>query len=228
MIRVVALLATSADPGPAGTFRRRVQDVGDDIAKRVAVGQVRVAFVTANGPTETSSTLSVETSQFAAVLEILLNHSDDYAEALAALDGLARRLGPELDRARSTILAGDEEIVVEGQGALQIHVALARPTTLSVEEFHACWREEFGPLAATTPHMAGYRQVHVSRENTEFAARAAGLPFRDFDGIAIEWFPSPAKLQEAATWSEESTEHVRLRQHFIDEPRSPSLLSDNV
>jgi hypothetical protein len=228
MIRIVALIAPGVERSRA-VLARRVAEAAAQIERRASgVGRVEYAIETTEGPERTASSLSVETSQFVAVVEVLVPNHADLEEAVSALHGLDASLATVTNAAQSVVVVGTEHEIVPGSGELQIHVALRRNPSIDHDEYLRIWSTEFAPLAATTPHIAGYRQIWTLFEASAHAASIAGFGTSEVDGIALEWFPSAELLQEAAVWSEESRSHVEIRQRLLDEPEARSLLSDNA
>ena len=67
---------------------------------------------------------------------------------------------------------------------------LKRRPGMSPEEFHRYWREEHGPLVASTnsaTHVTRYEQNH--RSLSSYAADPDG-----FDGVTEQWFTSDAEF----------------------------------
>jgi hypothetical protein len=227
VIRFVTLLA-----GGSGTPRddlvERIDAEARSIASRLgARGSVRRAFVILEEPALAGGDFSIGISDFDAVLEALLPAEDDLDRALECFSGLATRLSDSVDPSRSAAIVGTDHLIVEGMGAMQVHVALRRLSSLTHEAFSAFWRDEFAPVVRTTPNLVGYRQVHAHAGVSTDAANATGLADQGFDGVAVEWFPSIPLLQDAAVWSDELEAHLATRRRFLDLPRSRSLLSDN-
>jgi uncharacterized protein (TIGR02118 family) len=107
-------------------------------------------------------------------------------------------VGPDeqelLDLDGLIVLFTDEEEVILDNRARQTRPAtklaclVKRKPGMSVDDFHRRWREVHGPLNRDIPSVARYflryEQNHRARKDYE----RAGGP--DFDGAAIEWFPS--------------------------------------
>lgn len=75
-------------------------------------------------------------------------------------------------------------------GVVKLICFLRRKDGLSAEEFHRYWREQHGPLVASTKsgsHVVRYEQNH--RAPSDYRRPAPpGLP--DYDGVTEQWFRS--------------------------------------
>jgi hypothetical protein len=202
MMRFVTLLV--ATPGRGASLAERVEQEAKGVALHLdGHGQVRCAF-----------SLETQRSTFDAVLEVLQPDENDLGPTLAAFDGLAGRLGGDVDPTQSAAVVGTEHVIVEGMGAIQIHACLMRSPALTVEAFRTFWRTEFAPSAKDAPHMAGYRQVHADAAASKEAASRAGVRIDDFDGLAVEWFRSSKGLQEASAWSDQQFSRTNALEKF--------------
>ncbi len=141
--------------------------------------------------------LPVDASSFDIVLTARTSHPGDPADLVDAAAQLMAGLDALVDRERSAAVVGTEHVVVEGGGAVEFFYCIARKKQLSHEAFSDFWLNTFTAHSRHTPGKAGYNQVHADVDLTASAARAAGVTLDDFDGIAIEWFPSLDAFLEA-------------------------------
>jgi EthD domain len=101
------------------------------------------------------------------------------------LDALAEKFAAALDRERSSVVVGDELIVVPGEQPLILAMALRRREELSRTEFQRYWSTTHAALGREVPGSQGYRQLHTDSAATSEARRILGLNGPDFDGVAL-------------------------------------------
>jgi uncharacterized protein (TIGR02118 family) len=108
------------------------------------------------------------------------------------------RIAPDedvlLDRAGLIwILADEEEVVIPGperrdDAVIKLICMVKRRPGMTIEEFHHHWRTVHSPLNCNTPsisrHFVRYERNHRNRHDY---GREGGS---DFDGTAVEWYPS--------------------------------------
>jgi hypothetical protein len=136
-------------------------------------------------------------------LEIRLSEPVDEAAVLAALDGLAERLGPAVDRGSSCVAAGRADTIIEGGGPVRLFYCFRRLGSLSHDEFSRYWRHRLVEHTTKTPAKTGYQQLHVDLALSSTIAEAAGVAVDDFDGVALEWYPDVEGLMTAVRWASE-------------------------
>jgi uncharacterized protein (TIGR02118 family) len=111
---------------------------------------------------------------------------------------------------------------------------LRRRAELSVEEFHAYWRQQHAPLVASHADALGIRryvQLHAmdSPLGAAVAASRGCAPTR-WDGIALVWFDSEDALARAAATPEGQAAGAALledEKEFLDLARCELFLSDD-
>ena len=130
-----------------------------------------------------SNTVSV--SAFDAVLEV----TSPQPISPSALAGLADRLGSLIDPSRSTVHVGIDHRLMDGGGAIELFFGLRSVPDASRGEFHEWWLHQLVAHTMHTPGKTGYRQVHADAVAGAALADAAGLPFEDLDGVAVEIYP---------------------------------------
>lgn len=112
---------------------------------------------------------------------------------------------------------------------------LRRLPGLSLDDFHARWRDEHGPLVASVQQHLGivrYTQSHRLEDplNERMAAARGGME-EPYDGVAELWFASEAAFVAAGRTSAGKAAGARLLEdeaQFIDLPRSPLWLAHDL
>lgn len=127
---------------------------------------------------------AVTVTAFDAALEVAL---DAPARALDAVARLAARAGADADR--STVVVGDDHVLMEGAGSIELFFGLRRVAGTTRDEFHHWWLHELTAHTMSTPGKVGYRQVHADAALGAQLAAAAGVAFDDLDGVAVEIYP---------------------------------------
>ena len=101
--------------------------------------------------------------------------------ALLDLDGIA------------WILTEREEVVIPGpeernEPVVKLVCMVKRRPGMAIDEFHRHWRTVHSPLNCDTPSIARYfvRYERNHRARADYARPGAA----DFDGTAVEWYPS--------------------------------------
>jgi hypothetical protein len=150
---------------------------------------------------------------FTAVLEVSCAAADGYDELTGSVDGIAGRLGPLVERERSFAVAGTDVVILDGGGPVQLFYCMRRSGDTSHDAFCEFWAQQHTKIATTTPGLTGYRQLHADLERSRAASAAAGVPYTEIDGVALEWFRSmegfvsavggPAEFTTAAKASEQ-------------------------
>ena len=91
------------------------------------------------------------------------------------------------------ILTDQEEVVVAGperrdDSVIKLICMVKRRPGMSVDDFHHHWRTVHSPLNCNTPSIAQYfvRYERNHRNDADYQRPGAS----DFDGTAVEWYPS--------------------------------------
>ncbi len=137
------------------------------------------------------------------VLEIQVDDPVDHGAVTGALDGLADRLGPAIDRGSSCVVAGTADTIIAGGGPVQLFYCFRRLGSISHDEFSGYWRHRLVEHTTKTPSKTGYQQLHVDLALSSALARAVGVSVDDFDGVALEWYPDVEGLMTAVRWASE-------------------------
>jgi hypothetical protein len=125
-----------------------------------------------------------------AVIEVTLPEGDALERLLTGAAGLGRDLDGMIDPAQSTLMVGMAYLVIAGDANIFVALGARRDPAIRVEDMRHWWLNQHAPLVKKTirPPPAGYEQLHVDRELSEQACRAAGLawePFDLFDSINV-------------------------------------------
>jgi hypothetical protein len=159
----------------------------------------------------------VQITSFDAVLEVSLLGAMTADLLIDTVGGLADRLGPAIDPARSAAVLGADHPIIDGDGALQIFVCLRRMPPLSHDAFCDYWRNDLVRHTTKTPGKCGYRQLHADPLLTARAAAAAGVAIDDVDGVALEFYPDVDGLYAATEWaSQPDSAMIRSETQMID------------
>jgi uncharacterized protein (TIGR02118 family) len=91
------------------------------------------------------------------------------------------------------ILTDQEEVVVAGperrdDSVIKLICMVKRRPGMSIDDFHHHWRTVHSPLNCNTPSIAQYfvRYERNHRNDADYQRPGAS----DFDGAAVEWYPS--------------------------------------
>lgn len=98
-----------------------------------------------------------------------------------------------------------------------------RKPGMSEEDFHRYWREQHGPLVASTKsgqHALRYEQNHR-------AAGQAALGPSDYDGVTIQWFDSVADFQ-ASVAEDDYPKIAADMDNFLDVNSLVWMLTDDA
>lgn len=145
---------------------------------------------------------------------------------VAAVDGLASRLGDALDAAASTALVGVEHLIVGATGApVRYQYLMRRRPDFTHDAYLKRYREGHAPFGVRTPGHLGYVQVHVDPEASARAAGASGLGVCDFDSVSELHLASVGAFLRALAGSSIGPEAIADEEHFVDRPRSFDLAS---
>jgi hypothetical protein len=164
-------------------------------------------------------------SEWTAVLEF----HGDVKWFVAELAGLADRLGPTVDAARSAAVLGTDHIIFErpldpSVPPVKMYYALFGYDGYDPEEFARMWRDGHAPLVHSSPYQVTYHQLHGDSESTAAACAAAGLGITDIAGVAHEEFANKEALAAAAIDPELAQERDDVGL-FADRERSRGLLT---
>ena len=90
------------------------------------------------------------------------------------------------------MLTEEEEVMIPGPDRrsgteAKLHCLVKRRPGMDVDDFHRHWRDVHGPLNRETPAIARH---FVRYEQNHRLARDYERTDTDFDGVAVEWFPS--------------------------------------
>lgn len=138
-------------------------------------------------------------------------------ELVSTVQGLASLLTPHVDPFHSAAVAGTEETLLPGSGALLSLYVLRRRADLGPEAFHDYWRLEHTKIAMRIPGFR-YRQVHAGRCASERAAHAAGVGVAGIDGV-VEGYADDLAQFAARGRSGEAALLPQDERRFIDRPR---------
>jgi hypothetical protein len=157
---------------------------------------------------------------FDAIVEV--SKSDASFEDLTkAIDGLAGRLVPWIDPARSIAIAGTEHQITPGSAPLLLAFPLRRLTRLTHREFLDYWlnvHAEYGRKARVPPIK--YWQFHGDETASQAAAALAGVAIHDFDGVAMSYFTDIPELQDLLDQPSVASAALEDEKKFIDHSRS--------
>ena len=90
------------------------------------------------------------------------------------------------------ILTDEEEVVIPGpaqrdEPVIKLVCMVKRRPGMEIDDFHRHWRTVHSPLNCDTPSIARY---FVRYERNHRARADYGRGGSDFDGAAVEWYPS--------------------------------------
>jgi hypothetical protein len=145
---------------------------------------------------------------------------------VAAVEGLAARLGAALDADASTALVGAEHLIVGTTGApVRYQYLMRRRADFTHSAYLTRYREIHAEFGVRTPGHLGYVQVHLDPEASARAARAAGLGVCDFDSVSELHLASLGEFVRAVAGASIGVEAVADEEQFVDRPRSFDLSS---
>ncbi len=101
--------------------------------------------------------------------------------ALLDLDGLAWILTDE----EEVVIPGPEE---RGEPVIKLICMVKRRPGMAIDDFHRHWRTVHSPLNCDTPSIARYFVRYERNHRTPADYERPGAS--DFDGTAVEWYPS--------------------------------------
>ena len=99
-----------------------------------------------------------------------------------------------------------------------------RKPGMSPEDFHRYWREQHGPLVASTEsgsHVIRYEQHHRALE--DYGPKDDG----GFDGVTVQWFASRADYEAHVAAADFATVWADIEK-FLDVERLTYVLTDTV
>jgi hypothetical protein len=143
----------------------------------------------------------VPLDSYDAVIELRMPDGTDPDDVIGALAGLVGRLVAVVDSARSCVVMGFEYTVIVGEGPVQLFYCLRRIPSITHEQFSDYWRNTLVEETTKTPTKTGYRQLHADLELSSRAASAMDLGIDDYDGVALEWYPTVDGFLEAVSWA---------------------------
>ncbi|KAF6226592.1 hypothetical protein HO173_012491 [Letharia columbiana] len=129
----------------------------------------------------------------------------------------------------------DEQKPKKAPGArpdrVRLVVLLYRKKGLSIEEFHASWRDDFAPIMSGVPifkkNLLTYEQCHVNGEALK-ELETKGFPLEGCDGIAIYEALSYDKIFECLNDEEFRKIIAPEEEKLLDESRSLAFPVDIV
>jgi hypothetical protein len=148
--------------------------------------------------------------------EFWFNDGDDISHAVNSLTAASSKL-PEVFNCDATTVIQGEEHNISGQpwqdSGFKVTFLFNRKSTLALDEFHAYWLNNHGPIAAKTQDGERYVQTHVS------------APGRACDGITeLFWHDYPTAL--ASMGSEQMrVDQSADAQNFVDRDSLVGFLS---
>jgi hypothetical protein len=140
---------------------------------------------------------------FDAVLEVQVPDEVGTERLIDCFEGMVAHLDADVDLTRSCALIGVEHTIIEGDGPVQLFYAFRRIPSISHEDFVDYWLHRLVRETSKTPGKSGYRQLHADCELSGRLARSVGVAIDDFDGVALEWYPSVEDLMTAVRWASE-------------------------
>jgi hypothetical protein len=122
--------------------------------------------------------------------------------------------------------------VRQHRAVIRLVFLLRRQSNLSLDDFHARWRDDHGPLVASHQTRLGiqrYTQSHrLDDPLNDVMAAARGAMEPAYDGVAELWWESPAALAAASSTTDGRRAGAELladEAEFIDLPQSPLWLA---
>lgn len=136
-----------------------------------------------------------------AVIEATLQEADDIESLVTGCRGLGHDLEGIADPSASAVLAGVAHLIVPGSAATFIALAGRRDPKISVEDYRRWWLKQHAVLAQQIihPFAEGYEQLHVDRELSRRAAKAAGFAVEDYDAFDSIFYHSVADFLKGVT-----------------------------
>jgi EthD domain len=125
------------------------------------------------------------------------------------------------------ILTEGEEVVIPGpprrdDSVIKLICMVKRRPDLTVDEFHHHWRTVHSPLNCDTPAIAKYfvryERNHRARPDREGAS--------DFDGAAVEWYPSAQAFYDMVAEPAYRDVIAPDEERFLDRDRLVWLLTE--
>ncbi|HVX22796.1 MAG TPA: EthD domain-containing protein [Acidimicrobiales bacterium] len=121
---------------------------------------------------------------------------------VAAVRGMAQRLGPAVDPAASLVVVGDDRTIFEkdpGPAPVKLFYALFPRPDVTPAAFRRHWEHVHARFVDDSPYVRHYHQLHADGTATAEAAAAAGFGSPDVVGAAVEVFESEAAFLAAGT-----------------------------
>jgi hypothetical protein len=161
---------------------------------------------------------------FDLAIEVKVPDDEPAIKVINALDGLVGRLGSCVDASKSCALIGTEHTIFNGDGPLHLVYAFRAVGGVTHDDFLQYWRNSLVEHTTKTPGKTGYRQLHVDLGLSAQLARAVGVAIDDFDGVALEWYPTVADFMAAVDWASEPQAGIIESESNINDFKSSRAL----
>ncbi|GAB2455632.1 EthD domain-containing protein [Jatrophihabitans fulvus] len=129
-----------------------------------------------------------------------------------------------VDHARSTVVAGDEFVVVPGDETIVLAMGLTRRDDLTRDAFVEHWSTTHADLGRAVPGSEGYRQLHRDDARTATAREALGFGGPEFDGIARACYSSIERFEAILADPSISGPLLEDEKRFIDHSRAAMVI----
>ncbi len=197
--RVVALLTSPSDGSPT---EAGLKACANAMAERM--GRDRTVVRLGVRDPDVPSVWLAQRNDMApvdAVIEATLKEGDDLETLIDGCGGLGRDLEGIADLSASAVVAGVAHLIVPGSAATFIALAGRRDPKISVEDYRRWWLRQHAVLAQQIihPFAEGYEQLHVDRELSRRAAKAAGFAVEDYDAFDSIFYHSVADFLKGVT-----------------------------
>lgn len=148
------------------------------------------------------------------------------AELIASVGGLAARLGPALDAEASTVLVGEEHVLVgSARAPVRYQYVMRRRADFSHAAYLQRYLEGHAQFGVRTPGILGYVQVHLDPALSGRAARAAGLSAYAADSVSELQLASLDAFLRAIAGSSIGAEAGADEEQFVDRAHSLDFCS---
>jgi EthD domain len=222
------LFVAETEPGDTDRWQRLVAAVQADLQQALPA-----ATVTAwrHDPTALGGLAhGDETAQapaFVALVQVERIAPERLSEVLDVLAAQLASYG-QLDRDRSSVVVGEELVVVPGEQPLMLAMALPRRDSLDRVEFQRYWSTSHAELGRRVPGSQGYRQVHTKAAVTDEARRVLGVGGPDFDGVAVACYADRAAFLSIMANEAVIGQLLEDERKFIDHSRAAMVVGHAV
>jgi hypothetical protein len=164
---------------------------------------------------------------FDAIMEIVLKDEAVLKPFAASMASFGQRFSKQIDAAKSTVMAGQEFVIIPGTGPSYVLICNRHLPHLSHDQFLQIWHDNHAPLAVNNGSAdigMRYRQFHNDIGKAADLAVGMGLGVQDFDGAAECYYDSGAIIRDLMAHEEIVEEATEDEKKFVDHDRCVTAL----